>query len=92
MLEHCYMYKVFTHVTFFGLFKSDVSRTTSTLEMAKKCHMLDVKNYNQLLWAEVNVLDIFFLKNKKTNSCMTYTYNTYKILRPQKLQFKYHVN
>ena len=65
MLEHCYMYKVFTHVTFFGLFKSDVSRTTSTLEMAKKCHMLDVKNYNQLLWAEVNVLDIFFLKNKK---------------------------
>ena len=52
------MYKVFTHVTFFGLFKSDVSRTTSTLEMAKKCHMLDVKNYNKLLWAEVNV--IFF--------------------------------
>ena len=63
MLEHCYMYKVFTHVTFFGLFKSDVSRTTSTLEMAKKCHMLDVKNYNQLLWAEVNVPDLF-LKTK----------------------------
>ena len=58
------MYKVFTHVTFFGLFKSDVSRTTSTLEMAKKCHMLDVKNYNKLLWAEVNVPDLFFLKTK----------------------------
>ena len=67
------MYKVFTHVTFFGLFKSDVSRTTSTLEMAKKCHMLDVKNYNKLLWAEVN---FFFI----TESLHIHTFKPYRLI------------